>query len=107
MVYSIATSAGRILQFCIVKLAFRLGEDIVGWFDFSRHGDNACFQIAVTLESEEELTGDSQSSATTSSAAAVAEEAAPSAAAAATSTPVRALLCSVSSLIFFCVCVCV
>lgn len=44
-----------LVKFYLTKPVFRLGEDIVGWFDFGEAGGAACFQVAVLLESEEIL----------------------------------------------------
>ncbi|XP_059486249.1 RAB6A-GEF complex partner protein 2 [Neocloeon triangulifer] len=52
--YNITNSRGKVVRFCLFKQAYKLGEDIVGTFDFV---DAAvpCVQLSVALQSEEEI----------------------------------------------------
>ncbi|XP_046399104.1 RAB6A-GEF complex partner protein 2 isoform X1 [Ischnura elegans] len=52
--FNITNSKGNVVRFCIFKLAYKLGEDIVGTFDFSE-ATIPCVQFSVTLQSEEEI----------------------------------------------------
>ncbi|GIY72062.1 RAB6A-GEF complex partner protein 2 [Caerostris extrusa] len=52
--YNITNQSGKVVRFCLLKSAYRLGEDIIGVFDFSQ-GTVKCVQFSVTLVSEEEL----------------------------------------------------
>lgn len=52
--YNITNSKGKVAKFLLFKQAFKLGEDIVGMFDFS-HGTIPCVQFSVTLQSEEQI----------------------------------------------------
>ncbi|XP_077598210.1 RAB6A-GEF complex partner protein 2 [Stigmatopora nigra] len=53
-VYNITNVRGKVAKFCIFKTLYRLGEDIVGTFNFS-DGDIPCLQYSVSLQSEEEI----------------------------------------------------
>ncbi|XP_013775730.1 RAB6A-GEF complex partner protein 2-like [Limulus polyphemus] len=53
-VYNVTNQDGKVVKFCLVKSAFRLGEDIIGTLDFSE-GTVPCVQFLVTLQSEEEV----------------------------------------------------
>lgn len=50
--YSITNNNGKVVKFCLFKPAYKLGEDIVGTFDFSV-STVPCVQFSVTLQSEE------------------------------------------------------
>lgn len=50
----ISNARGKVARFCLFKSAYKLGEDIVGTFDFSI-GTVKCMQVSVALQSEEEL----------------------------------------------------
>ncbi|KAF4525037.1 hypothetical protein B566_EDAN001950 [Ephemera danica] len=52
--YNITNSRGKVVRFCLFKQAYKLGEDIVGTFDFS-DAAVACMQLSVALQSEEEV----------------------------------------------------
>ncbi|XP_005105226.1 RAB6A-GEF complex partner protein 2 [Aplysia californica] len=52
--YNITNSRGRVAKFLLFKQAYKLGEDIVGMFDFSE-GTIPCVQYSVTLQSEEQI----------------------------------------------------
>ncbi|XP_049601540.1 RAB6A-GEF complex partner protein 2 isoform X2 [Syngnathus scovelli] len=53
-VFNITNVRGKVAKFCIFKTMYRLGEDIVGTFNFSE-GDIPCLQYSVSLQSEEEI----------------------------------------------------
>ncbi|KAG8221838.1 hypothetical protein J437_LFUL003472 [Ladona fulva] len=57
--FNITNSKGNVVRFCIFKLSYKLGEDIVGTFDFSE-ATIPCVQFSVTLQSEEEIGPDCQ-----------------------------------------------
>ncbi|XP_047994703.1 RAB6A-GEF complex partner protein 2 [Leguminivora glycinivorella] len=50
--YMITNSRGKVGRFCLFKSAYKLGEDIVGTFDFSV-GTVTCMQVSVSLQPEE------------------------------------------------------
>lgn len=52
--YNITNSRGRVAKFLLFKQAYKLGEDIVGMFDFTE-GTIPCVQYSVTLQSEEQI----------------------------------------------------
>ncbi|XP_032521344.2 RAB6A-GEF complex partner protein 2 [Danaus plexippus] len=52
--YMITNGRGKVGRFCLFKSAYRLGEDIVGTFDFSV-GTITCMQVSVSLQPEEVL----------------------------------------------------
>uniref|UniRef100_A0A3B4TVG9 GP1 homolog, RAB6A GEF complex partner 1 n=2 Tax=Seriola dumerili TaxID=41447 RepID=A0A3B4TVG9_SERDU len=52
--FNITNMRGKVAKFCIFKTVYRLGEDIVGTFNFSE-GDIPCLQYSVSLQSEEEI----------------------------------------------------
>ncbi|XP_025077254.1 RAB6A-GEF complex partner protein 2-like isoform X1 [Pomacea canaliculata] len=52
--YNITNVKGKVAKFMLFKQAFKLGEDIVGIFDFSE-GTVPCVQFSVTLQSEEQI----------------------------------------------------
>ena len=54
MFYDIRNSKGRVGRLCVFKTSFRLGEDIVGLFDFS-DAQSQCMQYSVSLYCEEEV----------------------------------------------------
>eukprot|EP00052_Salpingoeca_macrocollata_P016187 m.129745 g.129745 ORF g.129745 m.129745 type:complete len:515 (-) comp19957_c0_seq3:67-1611(-) len=53
-VFKIGTGDRAVVRFFISKCTFRLGEDVLGWFDFSV-GNVPCYQITVALECIEEI----------------------------------------------------
>ncbi|XP_076829384.1 RAB6A-GEF complex partner protein 2 [Brachyhypopomus gauderio] len=52
--FNITNARGKVARFCIFKTMYRLGEDIVGTFNFSE-GDIPCLQYSVSLQCEEEV----------------------------------------------------
>uniref|UniRef100_A0AAX7UPT5 GP1 homolog, RAB6A GEF complex partner 1 n=1 Tax=Astatotilapia calliptera TaxID=8154 RepID=A0AAX7UPT5_ASTCA len=52
--FNITNMRGKVAKFCIFKTVYRLGEDIIGTFNFSE-GDIPCLQYSVSLQSEEEI----------------------------------------------------
>ncbi|CAL8325711.1 unnamed protein product [Lota lota] len=52
--FNITNLRGKVAKFCIFKIAYRLGEEIIGTFNFSE-GDIPCLQYSVSLQSEEEI----------------------------------------------------
>ncbi|XP_061620412.1 RAB6A-GEF complex partner protein 2 [Phyllopteryx taeniolatus] len=52
--FNITNVRGKVAKFCIFKTLYRLGEDIIGSFNFSE-GDIPCLQYSVSLQSEEEI----------------------------------------------------
>ncbi|XP_046971747.1 RAB6A-GEF complex partner protein 2 [Vanessa cardui] len=50
--YMITNARGKVGRFCLFKSAYKLGEDIVGTFDFSV-GTVTCMQVSVSLQPEE------------------------------------------------------
>ncbi|XP_004923335.1 RAB6A-GEF complex partner protein 2 [Bombyx mori] len=52
--YMITNTRGKVGRFCMFKSAYKLGEDIVGTFDFSV-GTVTCMQVSVSLQPEEVL----------------------------------------------------
>lgn len=50
--YNITNGRGRVVRFCLFKNSYKLGEDIVGTFDFS-NATVSCAQVSVSLQSEE------------------------------------------------------
>lgn len=59
--YIISNIWGKVARFCLFKPAYKLGEDIVGTFDFTVATVN-CMQVSVSLQCEEETTALSSSS---------------------------------------------
>ncbi|XP_047241727.1 RAB6A-GEF complex partner protein 2 isoform X3 [Girardinichthys multiradiatus] len=52
--FNITNTRGKVAKFCIFKTVYRLGEDVIGTFNFSE-GDIPCLQYSVSLQSEEEI----------------------------------------------------
>ena len=52
--YDIKNSKGRVGRLCVFKTSFRLGEDIVGLFNFAEAATQ-CMQYSVSLHCEEEV----------------------------------------------------
>uniref|UniRef100_A0A3P9IU58 GP1 homolog, RAB6A GEF complex partner 1 n=1 Tax=Oryzias latipes TaxID=8090 RepID=A0A3P9IU58_ORYLA len=52
--FNITNTRGKVAKFCIFKTVYRLGEEIIGTFNFSE-GDIPCLQYSVSLQSEEEI----------------------------------------------------
>lgn len=52
--FNITNVRGKVAKFCIFKIVYRLGEDIIGTFNFAE-GDIPCLQYSVSLQSEEEI----------------------------------------------------
>ncbi|KAF5280424.1 hypothetical protein FQR65_LT03233, partial [Abscondita terminalis] len=53
--YMISNTWGKVARFCLFKPAYKLGEDIIGTFDFSV-ATVTCVQLSVSLQCEEETT---------------------------------------------------
>lgn len=49
--YNITKSQGRVVRFCLFKQTYKLGEDIVGTFDFSE-ATVPCVQVKLLMEVE-------------------------------------------------------
>jgi len=49
--YNITKSQGRVVRFCLFKQTYKLGEDIVGTFDFSE-ATVPCVQVKPLMEVE-------------------------------------------------------
>lgn len=58
--YIITNHLGKLAKFCIFKSVFKLGEDVIGFFDFS-DAEIPCVQFTVTLQSEEIINDDYKS----------------------------------------------
>ncbi|XP_072315126.1 RAB6A-GEF complex partner protein 2 [Eucyclogobius newberryi] len=52
--FNITNMRGKVAKFCIFKTIYRIGEDIIGTFNFAE-GDIPCLQYSVSLQSEEEI----------------------------------------------------
>ncbi|CAL9694615.1 unnamed protein product [Knipowitschia caucasica] len=52
--FNITNMRGKVAKFCIFKTVYRLGEDIIGTFNFTE-GEIPCLQYSVSLQSEEEI----------------------------------------------------
>lgn len=52
--YNITNAKGKVAKFILFKQAYKLGEDIVGVFNFA-DGSVPCVQFSVTLQSEEQI----------------------------------------------------
>ncbi|XP_053989101.1 RAB6A-GEF complex partner protein 2 isoform X2 [Hylaeus anthracinus] len=55
--YNITNGRGRVVRFCLFKNSYKLGEDIVGTFDFS-NATVSCAQVSVALQSGEHISED-------------------------------------------------
>jgi len=55
--FNIANTRGKVCRFCLFKKSYRLGEDIVGTFDFTG-ADLACVQYSVSLQLVESIESD-------------------------------------------------
>ncbi|KAJ8963304.1 hypothetical protein NQ318_018773 [Aromia moschata] len=53
--YMITNTWGKVARFCLFKPAYKLGEDIIGTFDFTV-ATVRCVQVSVSLQCEEETT---------------------------------------------------
>ncbi|CAG9857703.1 unnamed protein product [Phyllotreta striolata] len=53
--YMITNGRGKVVRFCLFKSAYRLGEDIIGTFDFTV-ATVSCVQVSVSLQCEEKTT---------------------------------------------------
>ncbi|XP_063977588.1 RAB6A-GEF complex partner protein 2 [Diachasmimorpha longicaudata] len=62
--YNITNGRGRVVRFCLFKNSYKLGEDIVGTFDFS-NATVSCAQLSVSLQSEEHVAEDYKRGKTT------------------------------------------
>lgn len=49
----ITNKRGKVARFCLFKPAYKLGEDIIGTFDFTV-ATVQCMQVSVSLQCEEE-----------------------------------------------------
>ncbi|CAH3160014.1 unnamed protein product [Porites lobata] len=58
-VYNIVSDGGTVGKFCLFKSAYRIGEEIVGSFDFS-DSVIVCQKFSVVLQSEEHIPEDSR-----------------------------------------------
>ncbi|XP_077137394.1 RAB6A-GEF complex partner protein 2 [Ranitomeya variabilis] len=52
--YNISNARGRVGTFCIFKTVYKLGEDVIGTFNFS-DGEIPCIQYSVSLQTEESV----------------------------------------------------
>ncbi|XP_013390903.1 RAB6A-GEF complex partner protein 2-like [Lingula anatina] len=52
--FNITNARGKVARLCMFKQAFKIGEDIVGTFDFS-DASIPCVQFSATLQSEEQI----------------------------------------------------
>ncbi|XP_060119511.1 RAB6A-GEF complex partner protein 2 [Heteronotia binoei] len=52
--YNISNSRGKVVAFCIFKTVYKIGEEVVGTFNFSA-GDIPCLQYSVSLQTEERV----------------------------------------------------
>ncbi|XP_066844857.1 RAB6A-GEF complex partner protein 2 isoform X2 [Anser cygnoides] len=52
--YNISSSRGKVGTFCIFKTVYKIGEDVIGTFNFSE-GDIPCLQFSVSLQTEESI----------------------------------------------------
>ncbi|XP_069061808.1 RAB6A-GEF complex partner protein 2 isoform X3 [Pleurodeles waltl] len=50
--YNISNSRGKVGTFCIFKTVYKIGEDVIGTFNFFE-GDIPCLQYSVSLQTEE------------------------------------------------------
>ncbi|XP_072920385.1 RAB6A-GEF complex partner protein 2 isoform X3 [Hemitrygon akajei] len=57
--YNITNVRGKVGKFCIFKTIYKIGEDVLGTFDFSE-GDIPCLQFSVSLQTEEHVQEDYQ-----------------------------------------------
>ncbi|ENN70268.1 RAB6A-GEF complex partner protein 2 [Dendroctonus ponderosae] len=55
--YMISNMWGKVARFCLFKPAYKLGEDIIGTFDFTV-ATVQCMQVSVSLQCEEETAMD-------------------------------------------------
>ena len=55
--YDVKNSIGRVGRLCLFKTSYRLGEEIMGLFDFS-DALSQCMQYSVSLYCEEQLKSD-------------------------------------------------
>ena len=55
--FNIANTRGKVCKFCLFKRSYRLGEDIVGTFDFTA-GNLTCVQYSVSLQLVESIEED-------------------------------------------------
>ncbi|KFO90079.1 Retrograde Golgi transport protein RGP1, partial [Buceros rhinoceros silvestris] len=52
--YNISNTRGKVGTFCIFKTIYKIGEDVIGTFNFSE-GDIPCLQFSVSLQTEESI----------------------------------------------------
>ncbi|XP_074935958.1 RAB6A-GEF complex partner protein 2 isoform X2 [Phalacrocorax aristotelis] len=52
--YNISNTRGKVGTFCIFKTMYKIGEDVIGTFNFSE-GDIPCLQFSVSLQTEESI----------------------------------------------------
>ncbi|XP_063813548.1 RAB6A-GEF complex partner protein 2 isoform X1 [Pseudophryne corroboree] len=55
--YNISNARGRVGTFCIFKTVYKIGEDVIGTFNFS-DGEIPCLQYSVSLQTEESVQED-------------------------------------------------
>lgn len=60
--FDIKNTRGRVARLCLFKTSYRLGEDVMGLFDFSS-ADAQCMQYAVSLYCEERILDSTNSKA--------------------------------------------
>nr|XP_018907989.1 PREDICTED: RAB6A-GEF complex partner protein 2 [Bemisia tabaci] len=58
--YNVTNPRGQVARFCLYKQCYKLGEDIIGSFDFS-NSVVPCVQFTVTLQCEETLSDEYKS----------------------------------------------
>ncbi|KAG8431058.1 hypothetical protein GDO86_019485 [Hymenochirus boettgeri] len=52
--FNISNTRGRVATFCIFKTIYKIGEDVIGTFNFS-DGEIPCLQFSVSLQTEESV----------------------------------------------------
>ncbi|KAM3910336.1 RAB6A-GEF complex partner protein 2 isoform 1-T2 [Leptodactylus fuscus] len=52
--YNISNARGRVGTFCIFKTVYKIGEDVIGTFNFTE-GEIPCLQYSVSLQTEESV----------------------------------------------------
>ncbi|KAF1597239.1 UNVERIFIED_CONTAM: RAB6A-GEF complex partner protein 2, partial [Eudyptes robustus] len=52
--YNISNTRGKVGTFCIFKTMYKIGEDVIGTFNFLE-GDIPCLQFSVSLQTEESI----------------------------------------------------
>ena len=57
--YDIKNTRGRVGRLCLFKTSYRLGEEVIGLFDFN-NAQSQCMQFSISLHCEEQLLDDKQ-----------------------------------------------